>query len=225
MYSADNRYDRAYVGNYALLNVVDDLKRIPGVGDVNLLGDIDYSMRIWLRPDKLAQYNLTPSDVAAAIREQNSQFAAGKFGDQPDSKALPFTYTVTTQGRLPDVNAFGDIILRADANAATLRLKDVARIELGTKSYAVQSSLNGTAAIPIAVYLQPGANALNTMKALRSRLDELQKSFPEGVAYQIPYDTTKFIQVSIDEVIHTFIEAILLVVLVVFLFLQNWRER
>ncbi|WP_111161984.1 efflux RND transporter permease subunit [Rhizobium tubonense] len=223
MYSADNRYDRAYVGNYALLNVVDDLKRIPGVGDVNLLGDIDYSMRIWLRPDKLAQYNLTPSDVAAAIREQNSQFAAGKFGDQPDSKALPFTYTVTTQGRLPDVNAFGDIILRADANAATLRLKDVARIELGTKSYAVQSSLNGTAAIPIAVYLQPGANALNTMKALRSRLDELQKSFPEGVAYQIPYDTTKFIQVSIDEVIHTFIEAILLVVLVVFLFLQNWR--
>lgn len=224
MYSPDSRYDRAFVGNYALLNVVDDLKRIQGVGDVNLLGDIDYSMRIWLRPDKLAQYNLTPSDVATAIREQNAQFAAGRFGDQPDEKKLAFTYTVTTQGRLPDVNAFGDIILRSDSNnAATLRLKDVARIELGTKSYAIQSSLNGTPAVPIAVYLQPGANALNTMSALKARLDELQKSFPEGITYQIPYDTTKFIQVSIDEVIHTFIEAIVLVVLVVFVFLQNWR--
>ncbi|HEX8049387.1 efflux RND transporter permease subunit [Rhizobium sp.] len=223
MYSTDSRYDRAFVGNYALLNVIDDLKRIPGVGDVNLLGDIDYSMRIWLRPDKLAQYNLTPSDVSAAIQEQNSQFAAGRFGDQPSNTAQPFTYTVTTQGRLADIDAFGDIILRSDANAATLRLKDVARIELGTKSYSVQSSLNGTPAIPIAVYLQPGANALNTMAALKGRLDELQKSFPQGVAYQIPYDTTKFIQVSIEEVGRTFIEAILLVIIVVFLFLQNWR--
>ncbi len=223
MYSTDSRYDRAFVGNYALLNVIDDLKRIPGIGDVNLLGDIDYSMRIWLRPDKLAQYNLTPSDVSAAIQEQNSQFAAGRFGDQPSNTAQPFTYTVTTQGRLADIDAFGDIILRSDANAATLRLKDVARIELGTKSYSVQSSLNGTPAIPIAVYLQPGANALNTMSALKARLDELQKSFPQGVSYQIPYDTTKFIQVSIEEVLHTFLEAILLVIVVVFVFLQNWR--
>ncbi|MCQ2003921.1 efflux RND transporter permease subunit [Rhizobium sp. NRK18] len=223
MYSPDNSYDRTYIGNYALLNVIDDLKRIPGVGDAQLLGDIDYSMRIWLRPDKLAQFNLTPSDVANAIREQNAQFAAGRFGEQPDPNQLAFTYSVTTQGRLPDVGAFGDIILKSDSNAATLRLKDVARIELGTKSYAVSSTLNGTPAIPILIYLQSGANALDTMTGVRTRLDELQTAFPKGITYQIPYDTTKFIQVSIEEVIHTFIEAIILVVAVVFIFLQNWR--
>jgi len=223
MFSNNTQYDRAYVGNYALLNVIDDLKRLPGIGDVNVLGDIDYSMRVWLRPDKMAQYGLTPSDVSAAIQEQNSQFAAGRFGDQPSATGQPFTYSVSTQGRLADPEAFGDIILRSTSNAATLRLKDVARIELGTKSYSVQSSLNGTPAVPIAVYLQPGANALNTMEALSTRLAELKKSFPDGIDYRIPYDTTKFIQVSIEEVIHTFFEAIALVVIVVFLFLQNWR--
>jgi multidrug efflux pump len=223
MFSTNAQYDRAYVGNYALLNVLDDLKRIPGIGDVNILGDIDYSMRVWLRPDKMAQYNLTPSDVSAAIQEQNSQFAAGRFGDQPSANGEPFTYSVSTQGRLTDADAFGNIILRSTSNAATLRLKDVARIELGTKSYAVQSSLNGIPAVPIAIYLQPGANALNTMHALSSRLEELKATFPQGIDYRVPYDTTKFIQVSIEEVIHTFFEAIALVVIVVFLFLQNWR--
>lgn len=223
MYAEGDRYDRAYVGNYALLNVVDDLKRVPGIGDAQLLGDIDYSMRIWLRPDKLAQYGLTTSDVATAIREQNAQFAAGRFGDEPTANPMTFTYSVTTQGRLPDVAAFENIILRSNENAAALRLKDVARIELGTKSYAVQSTLNGTPAVPIIMYLQPGANALDTMSAVKARMDELQAGFPEGIKYQVPYDTTKFIQVSIDEVIHTFIEAIILVVLVVFIFLQNWR--
>ncbi|MBB3965335.1 efflux RND transporter permease subunit [Rhizobium metallidurans] len=223
MFSNNAQYDRTYVGNYALLNVLDDLKRIPGVGDVNILGDIDYSMRVWLRPDKMAQYNLTPSDVSTAIQEQNSQFAAGRFGDQPSASGEPFTYSVTTQGRLADPEAFGDIILRSNSNAATLRLKDVARVELGTKSYAVTSSLNGIPAVPIAVYLQPGANALATMQALSTRLEELKKSFPDGIDYRVPYDTTKFIQVSIDEVLRTFIEAIALVVIVVFLFLQNWR--
>jgi multidrug efflux pump len=216
-------YDRTYVGNYALLNVIDDLKRIPGIGDVQLLGNIDYSMRIWLRPDKLAQYNLTPSDVAAAIREQNAQYAAGRFSDQPDPKSTAFTYSATTQGRLPDAEAFENIILRSDKNGATLRLKDVARVELGTKSYLVNSNLNGTPAVPIALYLQPGANALNTMKLVKARMDELKANFPKGIDYSVPYDTTKFIQVSVDEVIHTFIEAIILVVAVVFIFLQNWR--
>jgi multidrug efflux pump len=135
----------------------------------------------------------------------------------------PFTYSVSTQGRLADADAFGNIILRSTSNAATLRLKDVARIELGTKSYSVQSSLNGIPAVPIAVYLQPGANALATMEALQTRLTELKSSFPDGIDYRVPYDTTKFIQVSIEEVIHTFFEAIVLVVIVVFLFLQNWR--
>lgn len=223
MYSSNPRYDRAFVGNYALLNIVDDLKRIPGIGDAKILGDIDYSMRIWLRPDKLAQYDLTPTDVATAIREQNSQFAAGKIGDQPSQNDQSFTYTVTTQGRLPDTAAFENIILRSGDDGSALRLKDVARVELGTKSYTLDSQLNGTPAIPIALYLQPGANALNTMTAIKARMDELKIAFPDGIQYAVPYDTTRFIQVSIDEVIHTFIEAIVLVVFVVFLFLQNWR--
>ncbi|RCW78742.1 efflux RND transporter permease subunit [Phyllobacterium bourgognense] len=223
MSSEGGRYDNTYVGNYALLNVIDDLKRIPGIGDATLLGNLDYSMRIWLRPDKLAQYNLTPSDISTAIQEQNSQFAAGSFGAQPDAQSGAFTYTATTAGRLPDAKAFEDIILRSDENAATLRLRDVARVELGAKSYAVESRLNGQPAVPIAVYLQPGANALNTMTAVEARMAELKTAFPEGMTYSVPYDTTKFIKVSIEEVIHTFIEAIILVVIVVFVFLQNWR--
>jgi multidrug efflux pump len=223
MFSKDPRYDRTYVGNYALLNVVDELKRIPGVGDASVLGSVEYSMRIWLRPDKLAEFNLTPTDVAAAIREQNAQFAAGRFGDEPTDKSVAFTYSATTQGRLPDKAAFEDIILRSNENAAALRLKDVARVELGAQSYTVTAQLNGTPAVPIAIYLQPGANALATMEALTGRMDELKKAFPEGIDYQVPFNTTKFIQVSVEEVIHTFIEAIILVVAVVFLFLQNWR--
>jgi multidrug efflux pump len=223
MFSQDGRYDSTYVGNYALLNVIDDLKRIPGVGDASLFGQRDYSMRIWLSPDKLARYGLTTTDVAIAIREQNAQFAAGRFGDEPNDASTPFTYSATTQGRLPDAEAFGNIILRSDLNAATLRIKDVARVELGSASYTVDSKLNGKPAIPIAVYLQTGANALSTMTALRSRLDELKMTFPEGMTYDIPYDTTKFIEVSIHEVVKTFFEAIALVILVVFLFLQNVR--
>jgi len=223
MYSTGGRFDTTYVGNYALLNVIDDLKRIPGVGDATLLGERDYSMRIWLRPDKMARYGLTTGDVAAAIREQNAQFAAGRFGDEPNDVSVPFTYSATTQGRLPDAEAFGNIILRADENVATLRLKDVARVELGAASYAVDSKLNGSPAVPIAIYLQPGANALDTMDAVKERLDELQATFPESITYEIPYDTTTFIRVSIEEVVYTFIEAIILVVIVVFVFLQNIR--
>lgn len=223
LYSEDGRYDTTYIGNYALLNVVDDLKRIPGVGDASPFGELDYSMRIWLRPDKLARYGLTTSDVASAIQEQNAQFAAGRFGDEPNIGTVPFTYTATTQGRLITAEEFGNIILRSDANAATLRLKDVARVELGAASYAVDSKLNGRPVVPLGIYLQTGANALETIELVRQRLDELKEAFPEGMTYSIPYDTTKFIQVSVEEVIHTFIEAIILVVLVVFLFLQNIR--
>src|SRR5918995_5660255 len=223
MFSEDPRYDRTYVGNYALLNVVDELKRIPGVGDASVLGSPDYSMRIWLRPDKLAEFNLPPTEGAQAIREQNAQFAAGRFGDEPTDKSVAFTYSATTQGRLPDKEAFENIILRSNENAAALRLKDVGRVELGAQSYAVTAKLNGTPAVAIAVYLQPGANALATMEALTTRMDELKRAFPEGISYRIPFNTTKFIEASLDEVIKTFIEAIVLVVAVVFLFLQNWR--
>ncbi|RCL03017.1 MAG: multidrug efflux pump [Candidatus Tokpelaia sp. JSC189] len=223
MQSTSDAYDRIYVGNYALLNVVDDLRRISGVGDASVLGSIDYSMRIWLRPDKLAQHNLTPTDVIAAVQEQNSQYAVGRFGDKPDSISGAYTYSATTRGRLVSSEQFGSIILRSDENGASLKLKDVARIELGTQQYMVDTKLNNKPMVPIMVYLQPGANALATMNAVKVHMDELQKTFPEGIRYSIPYDTTKFINVSVDEVIKTFVEAIILVIVVVYIFLQNWR--
>lgn len=223
MQSTSNAYDRKYVGNYALLNVVDDLKRLPGVGDAQVLGNVNYSMRIWLRPDKLAQYNLTPTDVISAVQEQNAQYAVGRFGDKPDSVAGAYTYSATTQGRLVSAEEFGRIILRSDQNGSSLKLGDVARIELGTQQYVVDTKLNNRPMVPIMIYLQPGANALATMNAVKARMTELQPTFPAGIEYSIPYDTTKFINVSINEVIKTFIEAIILVIVVVFIFLQNWR--
>jgi multidrug efflux pump len=223
MSATDARYDSIYISNYALLNVIDELKRIPGVGDASLFGAKNYSMRVWLRPDKLAQYDLTPSDVATAIREQNAQFAAGRFGEEPSKTDLAFTYSVNTEGRLPDVKAFEDIIVRSDSNAATLRLRDIARVELGAQNYSFIATHNGTPAVPIGIYLQPGANALGTFEAIKTRMDELSKTFPQGITYSIPFDTTRFVQVSIHEVIKTFIEALILVIVVVFVFLQNWR--
>jgi multidrug efflux pump len=223
MSATDARYDSIYISNYALLNVIDELKRIPGVGDASLFGAKNYSMRIWLRPDKLAQYDLTPGDVATAVREQNAQFAAGRFGEEPSQSDLAFTYSVNTEGRLPDVKAFEDIIVRSDSNAATLRLKDLARVELGAQNYAFIASHNGTPATPIGIYLQPGANALGTFAAIKTRMAELSKTFPQGISYSIPFDTTTFVEVSIHEVVKTFVEAMILVTIVVFVFLQNWR--
>ena len=223
MSATDPRYDSIYLSNYALLNIIDELKRIPGVGDASLFGAKNYSMRIWLRPDKLAQYGLTPGDVATAIREQNAQFAAGRLGDEPSQSELAFTYSVNTEGRLPDAKAFEEIIIRANPDAATLRLKDIARVELGAQNYSFQATLNGAPAVPIGVYLQPGANALGTLDAVKARMTELQPNFPEGVAYSVPFDTTVFVRVSIHEVLKTFAEAMVLVIIVVFVFLQNWR--
>ncbi|WP_439859761.1 efflux RND transporter permease subunit [Pseudomonas sp. MBLB4136] len=223
LFSPDGSRDPVYISNYALINVIDELKRLPGVGDARQFGSKDYSMRIWLRPDKLAQFNLTPSDVVAAIREQNSQFAAGSFGQQPLQQEQDFTYTVTTQGRFTDPEEFENVILRSDATGASLLLKDVARIELGAQDYSLMTSLNGQQNAAFGIYLQPGANALDTAQAVRDTLARLAQKFPEGITYKIPYDTTKFVKVSIQEVINTFFEALVLVVLVVFLFLQNWR--
>ena len=223
LYSPDNSKDPVFISNYALINVIDELKRLPGVGDVSQFGSKNYSMRIWLRPDKLAQYDLTPTDVVNAIREQNSQFAAGSFGQQPLQTPQDFTYTVTTQGRFKDPKEFESVILRSDATGASLRLGDVARIELGAQDYSLVTSLNGQQNAAFGVYLQPGANALDTAEAVRAAMERLSQRFPEGITYKIPYDTTKFVQISIDEVVKTFFEALLLVVLVVFVFLQNWR--
>ncbi|WP_154664182.1 efflux RND transporter permease subunit [Microvirga flocculans] len=221
--SPERRYDPIYISNYALVNIIDELRRIPGVGDASFFGASDYSMRIWLRPDKVAEVNLTPGDIAAAIREQNAQFAAGRFGEEPMTGRQPFTYSVTTQGRFADPREFEQIILRSDENGGALRLKDVARVELGSLNYSTVATLNGAPTVPIGVYLQPGANALNVSNAVKATMDRLAQRFPDGLRYDVPYNTTRFIEVSVEEVVHTFIEAIVLVVLVVFLFLQNWR--
>ena len=223
LYSPDGSRDPIFISNYALINVIDELKRLKGVGDASQFGSKDYSMRIWLRPDKLAQYNLTPTDVVNAIREQNSQFAAGSFGQQPLKEPQDFTYTVTTQGRFTDPKEFESVILRTDDTGASLLLNDVARVELGAQDYSLVTTLNGQQNAAFGIYLQPGANALDTAEAVERTMQRLAKRFPEGIAYKIPYDTTKFVQVSITEVIHTFFEALVLVVLVVFIFLQNWR--
>ncbi len=223
MRSTSDRYDTVYVSNYALLNVLDELKRIKGVSDASLFASQDYSMRIWLSPDKLADYNLTPQDVIAAVKEQNSQFAAGQFGQEPMGEYLPYTYSVNTKGRLVDEKEFGDIILRTDEKGGILRLKDVARIELGAQDYSVSSKFNGEDAVAFAIYLQSSANALETAAAVQAKMQELSKRFPDGITYDIPYDTTLFVKQSINEVVHTFIEAVVLVILVVYLFLQNLR--
>ena len=223
MQSTSEEYDTLYVSNYALLNVLDEIKRIKGVGSATLFANQDYSMRIWLSPDRLAEYNLTPQDVIAAVQEQNSQFAAGQFGQQPMDEYQPYTYSVNTKGRLVDEKEFGEIILKSDEEGGMLRLKDVARIELGAQDYSVSATFNGEKAVAFAVYLQPGANALETAGLVKAKMQELSKNFPEGITYQIPYDTTVFVNVSIEEVIHTFFEAVLLVIIVVYLFLQNIR--
>lgn len=223
MRSTSEKYDSVYVANYALLNVLDEIKRIKGVGSASLFASQDYSMRIWLSPDRLADYNMTPQDVIAAIQEQNSQFAAGQFGQEPMDEYQPYTYSVNTKGRLVDEKEFGEIILRTDDKGGILRLKDVARIELGAQDYSVTSTFNGEEAVAFAIYLQPGANALETAEAVNNKMKELSKNFPEGITYEIPYDTTLFVNVSIHEVIHTFFEAVVLVIIVVYLFLQSMR--
>ncbi|MCK8516509.1 multidrug efflux RND transporter permease subunit [Methylonatrum kenyense] len=221
--SPDGRYDSLFIGNYALLNVLDELVRLPGVGDAALFGAQDYAMRIWLRPDKMAQYDLTPSDIAAALREQNAQFAAGRIGAEPSSEGQAFTFAVTTRGQLDDTGEFERIILRSDEDGGTLRLGDVARAELGAQDYNFSATYNGEPTVPIGIYLQPGANALDTANEVRQALKGISERFPEGLEYTIAYDTTEFVEISIREVVITLLVAIGLVVLVTFLFLQHLR--
>lgn len=221
--SPDNTMNVVEISNYALLNVLDELVRLPGIGDASLFGAQDYSMRVWLRPDKLAQYELTPNDVAIALRAQNAQFAAGRIGAEPAPEGQAFTFSVSAPGRLTSPEEFGEVILRSDDQGASLRLKDVARIELGAQNYDFAAVYNGGATVPMGVYLQPGANALDAADAVNAAMEEIADRFPEGLEYNVPYDTTRFIDISIQEVISTFIVAVLLVVLVTFLFLQHFN--
>lgn len=223
MYSPNAEYDTILISNYALLNVVEQLKRIEGVGDASIFGSKDYSMRIWLKPDKLALYGLTSSDVVSAVLDQNSQFAAGQFGSEPMSHAPSFTYSIMTKGRLITKEEFQEIILKADKKGNTLRLKDVARVELGAVNYNLAANYNSKPAIGIGIYLQPDANALSTSAAISKKMKEISASFPSGLEYAIPFDTTNFVRISIKEVTKTFFEALLLVIAVIFLFLQNAR--
>jgi hydrophobe/amphiphile efflux-1 (HAE1) family protein len=221
--SPEGRQDPLYVSNYASLNVVDALKRLPGVGDVQIFGAEEYAMRLWLEPARMAQLGVTTSDVAAAIQEQNSQFAAGRIGQEPTRDGQALTYTVTTRGRLTEPEEFGEIIVRANADGSMLRLKELARIELGAQSYDRIGRLDGKPATLIGIFLQPGANALATAEAVRAAMEEMSRRFPAGITHAVPYDTTVFIEASIHEVVTTLAEAMLLVVGVVFLFLQTWR--
>lgn len=221
--SKDPKHDRLFLSNYATLNVVDEFKRVKGVGDVTVFGGQDYAMRIWLRPDRMAQLGVSTSDVAAAINAQNNQYAAGKIGQEPASADQQIVYTVTAKGRLVDPAEFANIIVRADGPKGVLYLKDVARIELGAQTYNVASALNGKPGVAIAIFLQNGANALDTAAAIKAKTEELRPRFPAGMETTIPYDTSDFVKATIEEVFKTFGEALVLVVLVVFLFLQSWR--
>src|SRR5512143_31258 len=222
-YSPDGTRDDLFTSNYVTLNVLDSLKRVPGTTNVQIFGAKDYAMRIWLRPDRLAQLRLTTGDIARAINEQNAQFAAGKVGQAPTGGAQEMVYTITTQGRLSDPKQFEEIIVRANPDGSTLRLKDVARVELGSKDYDFVGRVNGKAATLVGVFLQPGANALDVAKEVNRTVDTLSKSFPKGIVHSVVYDTTRFVKVSIEEVAKTLAEAMVLVILVVYLFLQNWR--
>jgi HAE1 family hydrophobic/amphiphilic exporter-1/multidrug efflux pump len=217
------KYDPLYLSNYATLNIMDELRRTNGVGDATVFGGQDYSMRIWLHPDRMAQLGVATTDITAAIQAQNAQYAAGKIGQEPAPPDQQLIYTVNARGRLVTPEQFGDIILRADGPRGVLYLKDVARIELGAQSYDVRTALNGQPGAGIPVFLQPGANALDTKNALVAKMEELKKHFPEGMDYVVPYDTSLFVKASMWEVVKTLGEAMVLVLLVVYLFLQSWR--
>ena len=223
LFSPNGRYNEVYLRNYATLQVRDSLARIPGAGDVQVFGSGDYSMRVWLDPDRIAARNLTASDVVSAIREQNVQIAAGTVGQPPVSQPVPFELQVNAKGRLVSTEEFGQIIVKTGHNGEKILLKDVARLELGASAYSLRSLLNNQTAVALPVFQTPGANALQLSKDVRHAMEELKKNFPEGIDYSVVYDPTVFVSHSIEAVVHTLIEAILLVVIVVVLFLQTWR--
>ncbi|MDR3507228.1 MAG: efflux RND transporter permease subunit, partial [Caulobacteraceae bacterium] len=221
--STNNRYDMLYLASYAQLHVKDALARSYGVGDVQMFGQGPYSMRIWLDPEKLATRSMTPGDVVAALREQNVQVAAGQVGAPPAPGQADFQISINTQGRLSTEQEFGDIVVRAGDKGEISHLRDVARIELGSDSYALRSLLDNKPAIAMPVFQRPGTNALQMADGITKTMESLKKDFPEGVQYHIVYNTTGFVHESINAVVHTLFEALILVVLVVVLFLQNWR--
>ena len=218
----DDNYDQTDLSDYMFSNLVDDLSRVEGVGSVQVFGS-PYAMRIWLDPDKLAAYEITPSDVVASVSAQNTQISAGAFGDLPTVQGQQLNATVTAQSLLSTPEDFRQIVLRAEENGGLVLLRDVARVEIGAESYATDATYNGRPASGMALSLAPGANALDTAELVKARMEEFAEFFPEGVDYVIPFDTSPFVSISIEEVVKTLIEAIVLVFIVMYIFLQNWR--
>jgi multidrug efflux pump len=224
LYSPDGRYDPDYIANYTNINVLDAIKRIEGANQAAILGVPDYAMRIWLRPDRMAQLGITATDVANAVRQQNQQFSVGRIGQSPTPAPVSQTFAVTTPGLFTEPDQFENIILRAEQQGTAItRIKNVGRADLGRKDYSIRSKYQGKEATLIAVYQQPGANALKVSEQVNATLEGLSRSFPDGLEYKVALDTTKFVKASIDAVVHTFFEAVVLVVLVVFVFLQSLR--
>ncbi|NOU49201.1 multidrug efflux RND transporter permease subunit [Pseudoalteromonas sp. JBTF-M23] len=223
-YSPDDSRTSLWTSNYVTMNVLDRIKRIPGTTNVQIFGAKDYAMRIWLRPDLMSQLAVTVEEVSAAIREQNSQYAAGQIGATPTAEhAQELVYSVTAQGRLSSAEEFEDILIRVNQDGSNLRLKDIARVELGSKDYNFAGTVNGKQAVLLGIFLQPGANALDVAEQVKQEIEQLKTQFPIGLSHLTAYDTTRFVEVSIREVLKTLGEAMVLVFLVVFLFLQNWR--
>lgn len=223
MFSPNNTYDSLYLRNYATLKVKDELARLPGVGQIQIFGAGEYAMRVWLDPNKVAARGLTASDVITAMQEQNVQVSAGQLGAEPLKKQSDFLLSINTQGRLESEQQFGDIILKTSDEGSLVRLRDVARIEMGSGSYALRSQLNNKDAVGIGIFQAPGANAIDLSNAVRAKMDELATRFPNDVKWAAPYDPTVFVRDSIKAVVKTLLEAVVLVVLVVILFLQTWR--
>ena len=221
--SPTGRYDMTYLRNYAVLNVKDRLARVAGVGDVQLFGSGDYSMRVWLDPQKVANRGLSASDVVAAIRGQNVQAAAGVVGASPGLRGIDVQLSVNAQGRLQNEEEFGDIIVKTGSDGAVTRLRDIARIQLGAADYSLRSLLDNKDAVAVPIFAAPGSNAIAISDGVRATMADIKKNMPDGVDYEIVYDPTQFVRASIESVVHTLLEAITLVVLVVILFLQTWR--
>lgn len=220
--STDPKFDEIYLSNFATINVLDVIRRIPGVGRVSNIGSRYYAMQIWAQPDKLANFGLTVQDLQNALKDQNRESAAGVLGQQP-VEGLDVTIPITTQGRLSTVGQFEDIVVRANSDGSIIRLRDVARISLEASSYSTESGINGENAAVLGIYMLPGANAMEVAESVKKEMKEISKNFPEGMSYEIPFDMTTYISESIHEVYKTLFEALLLVVLVVFLSLQSWR--
>jgi HAE1 family hydrophobic/amphiphilic exporter-1 len=222
-FSENNEYDSIFLSNYVDLYVIDPLKRIPGVGDVRVVGERQYAMRLWLDPNALASRGLTATDVSTALTSQNVQVGAGAVGQSPTPPNQAYNFTLRVQGRLKDVSEFENLVLKTEADGALVKLKDVGRAELGAKDYNTSALVQGKPGVALLIYQLPGSNALDVAKALEEAMAGLEKSFPPGMKYTINYDTTRFIEVSIEEVFHTLLIAVSLVVLVIFIFLQDWR--